>query len=64
MSAKFDLSIDNVLSKIREMDAVNGKETTITHLPGNWDFRSEESKIEFLQKNVGLFFAELFLLSE
>ena len=64
MSTNFDFSSDNVLSKIREMDEINGKKTTITHLPGNWDFRSKESKIEFLQKNVGLFFVEIFLLAD
>ena len=52
-----DLSRENVLNAIREMNP----KTEITHLPGNWDFRSEESKIEFLEKNVGLFFVEIFL---
>jgi len=56
-----NLSKENVLAKIREMNAVNGKETTITHLPGNWDFISDEQKSWWLQKEVGLFFIETFL---
>lgn len=52
-----DLSRENVLRAIREMDP----KTEITYLPGDWDFRSNESKIEFLQKNVGLFFVEFFI---
>ena len=51
-----DLSRENVLSAINEISL-----NKIPHLPGNWDFRSEESKIDFLQKNVGLFFVDFFI---
>lgn len=58
---KFDLSCEKVLSAIAERDNLQGMKTTITHLPGNWDFISDDHKIKWLQREVGLFFAEIFL---
>lgn len=62
MATKFNLSTENVLNAIKERDKLQNKETAITHLPGNWDFISDENKISWLQKEVGLFFAETFLI--
>ena len=60
MKTKIELTEKNVMESIKKFNN-EITDTKITHLPGNWDFRTEENKMTWLENNLPIAFTMFYI---